>query len=97
MTENNYRPEGMLINTLENRDALSSLGGLEKAMASGRILEARVVLCDNEFNLILDIPGTRAVIPRCDIKIKCILCGREVTVPRVKLEKSIKRISEKET
>lgn len=27
-----------------------------------------------------------------DIKIRCIACGREVTVPRIKLEKSIKSI-----
>jgi len=30
-----------------------------------------------------------------DIKIKCVSCGREVTVPRVKLEKNIKSHKEK--
>jgi len=30
-----------------------------------------------------------------DIKIKCVSCGREVTVPRVKLEKNIKSQKEK--
>lgn len=29
-----------------------------------------------------------------DIKIKCISCGREVILPRVKLEKNIKLIKE---
>lgn len=28
-----------------------------------------------------------------DIRIKCIGCGRDVTVPRLKLEKNIKRIN----
>ena len=27
-----------------------------------------------------------------DIRIKCVICGRDVTVPRIKLEKSIKRV-----
>ena len=30
-----------------------------------------------------------------DIKIKCVGCGREVVVPRVKLEKNIKSQKEK--
>lgn len=33
---------------------------------------------------------------RCgsDVRIRCQGCGREVTVPRIKLEKSIKSVSE---
>ncbi len=32
-----------------------------------------------------------------DVKIKCVNCGREITVPRIKIEKSIKNvISQKE-
>ncbi len=33
---------------------------------------------------------------RCgsDVRIRCQGCGREVTVPRIKLEKSIKTVSE---
>lgn len=27
-----------------------------------------------------------------DIRIKCSLCGRDMTVPRVKLEKNIKKV-----
>ncbi|MEE0834813.1 MAG: DUF951 domain-containing protein [Clostridia bacterium] len=30
-----------------------------------------------------------------DIRIKCEGCGRDITVPRVKLEKSVKRIQTK--
>lgn len=31
-----------------------------------------------------------------DIKVKCLFCDREVMIPRVKLEKSIKSIESKE-
>ena len=31
-----------------------------------------------------------------DVKIKCVGCGREMIVPRVKLEKSIKNVTRKE-
>ena len=34
---NNYRPEGAIISTYENREALSSLQGIEKAMQNGKI------------------------------------------------------------
>ena len=32
-----------------------------------------------------------------DVKVKCIGCGREMIVPRVKLEKSIKNVTRKES
>jgi len=28
-----------------------------------------------------------------DIRIKCLLCGRDVTVPRLKLEKNVKEVN----
>lgn len=31
-----------------------------------------------------------------DVKVKCIGCGREMIIPRVKLEKSIKNVTRKE-
>lgn len=31
-----------------------------------------------------------------DIKVRCVSCGREMIIPRVKLEKNIKRIARKE-
>jgi len=31
-----------------------------------------------------------------DVKIKCVSCGREMVVPRVKIEKSIKNVTRKE-
>ncbi len=32
-----------------------------------------------------------------DVKVKCIGCGREMIIPRVKLEKSIKNVTRKES
>lgn len=32
-----------------------------------------------------------------DVKVKCKSCGREMIVPRVKLEKSIKNVTRKES
>ena len=31
-----------------------------------------------------------------DVKVKCLGCGREMLIPRVKLEKSIKTVTRKE-
>lgn len=59
-----FYPEGSLINTPENKAAVSSLEGLEEACRSGRILEARASVCDSKHNLIAELPCGRAVIPR---------------------------------
>ena len=32
-----------------------------------------------------------------DVKVKCVGCGREMIIPRVKLEKSIKNVTRKES
>ncbi len=59
-----YKPEGQLINTQHNRDALVSPEELRDAMTRGEVLEARVVLCDNGHNLHVDLGCMRGVIPR---------------------------------
>lgn len=64
MAENQYLPEGMLLNTPENREYCYSLAGLERAMAQGKILEGIVLMCDSDMNLHVDIGGMRAVIPK---------------------------------
>ena len=51
-----YLPEGQLINSVENKNAIKSLFSLQEAMAQGKILEARAKLCDSEHNLIVDLP-----------------------------------------
>lgn len=62
MTE--YLPEGFLINTPENRAAISSIPSLKDAMARGAVLEARAVLCDKEHRLHVDLGCISGVIPK---------------------------------
>ncbi len=62
---NTYKPEGLLIGTQANREYLSQGRiGLEKAMAAGAILEANVLLCDENMSLHLDLHGMIGIIPR---------------------------------
>ena len=59
-----FFPEGILINTAENRAAISSLSALTEAMHEGRILEAIVTMCDSGHNLIVKLGDVRGVIRR---------------------------------
>lgn len=59
-----YAPEGALLHTPQNREYLSSLAGLERAMKEGQILEATALLCDNEMTLHVDLFGIRGIIER---------------------------------
>lgn len=61
-----FKPEGWLIDTPENKRYLSDMGALREACSSGRILEARAVLCDREHNLHVDLGGIKGIIPRCE-------------------------------
>lgn len=63
---NNYLPEGKLIYTAENRNHIKSIPALSDAQAKGFILEARAAVCDNEHNLIIDLPCIKGIIPRCE-------------------------------
>lgn len=60
---NYFKPEGKNLNSISNKEYLSSPQLLERAMLHGTILEAKAIKCDNNFNLIIDIPGYYAVIP----------------------------------
>lgn len=63
--DRSFLPEGMRLDTAENRMALSSCSGLCDAAAKGTVLEARAVLCDGEHNLHVELPGGgRGLIPR---------------------------------
>jgi len=64
---NTYRPEGALISTYENREALSSIQGIEKAMQSGKILEGLAVMCDEELNISVDLGSIRGIIPKGEV------------------------------
>lgn len=59
-----YLPEGNRINQSENEFYLRSEATLREAMNSGRVLEARAVLCDYAHNLIVDLGFCRGMIPR---------------------------------
>lgn len=59
-----YYPEGILINTVENKKFILSEAALNIACSSGAILEANVIMCDADHNMIVDLGGMRGVIPR---------------------------------
>lgn len=59
-----YKPEGKLISTPENRAALEDIGSIMQAYSKKTPLEARVILCDNDHNLHLDLGPIRGIIPR---------------------------------
>ena len=61
---NGYRPEGMLIDTPENKLNMRSISALRLAMEEQKILEARAVVCDAAHNLIVDLGCLRGIIPR---------------------------------
>ena len=61
---NTYMPEGMLGTTKENREALASPEGLERACRTGQILEATALLCDNRMRLHVDLCCMRGIIER---------------------------------
>lgn len=64
MTE--YLPEGMRLHTQENQTAIQNSHTLCDAMRTGKILEARAVVCDNAHNLIVELPCMRGIIPRTE-------------------------------
>ncbi len=64
MNDKHYFPEGMLIKTAANKAAMASLSTLDEARNSGRILEAIVNLCGEDFELSLDLGVCRGIIPR---------------------------------
>ncbi len=67
MSENRYRPEGLLIGTQENREYISSLSGLERAMSQGKILEGVAVMCDPDHNITVDLGQIKGIMPKEEI------------------------------
>ncbi len=58
-----YHPEGHLIATAKNRAALASAAALREAMLVGTVLEARVLRCDADHNLFVELPCGEGIIP----------------------------------
>ncbi len=67
MSENHYLPEGALLGSAENSEALASPAALERAMQQGRILEAVAVLCDGALNLIVDLGCMKGIIHKSEV------------------------------
>ncbi len=66
---NQYKPEGTLISTVENHEYISSEKGLERALEKQVILEAPVILCDQDFNLHVSLnPKIQGIIPRDEVQ-----------------------------
>ncbi len=59
-----YHPEGTLIGTEENKKYMINSSALYTAQSLEVILEANVVMCDAEHNLIVDLGIMRGIIPR---------------------------------
>ena len=62
-----YRPEGALISSHENREYLSSLTSLERAMNEGRILESTVMFCDSSMRLHIALGGFVGIMERSEV------------------------------
>jgi small subunit ribosomal protein S1 len=59
---NRYEPEGKLFDSKENQGYIATAEGLREAMRSGKIIEAKVRLCDKERNLFVDLPCGKGII-----------------------------------
>ena len=64
-----FCPEGGLIATEENREALASPSGLLQALREGKVLEARARLCDREMTLHFDLGGVEGVMPKGEVQV----------------------------
>ncbi len=58
-----FVPEGYLLHTSENQSSLNP-DGLRRAMAAQTVLEAVPAICDSRHDLLFDLGGVRAVMPR---------------------------------
>ena len=61
---NGFYPEGKLYNTQENKRQMLSPAALLDAQVRGMVLEASVLMCDTDHNLIVNLGCMRGIIPR---------------------------------
>lgn len=59
-----YYPEGELFLTPDNQNCIKTIFALQEAMLQEKTLEARVLLCDNDHNLHIELPCAKGIIPR---------------------------------
>lgn len=62
--QSGFFPEGACISSPANRRARASVYGLHEALADGRTLEGRVILCDGAHDLHVDLGCMKGLIPR---------------------------------
>ncbi len=67
--EGGFRPEGTRYTSQENRDALQSRLGLERAMQNKTILEGNVILCDHDYTLSVDLGCMRGIMFRDEVQL----------------------------
>ena len=65
-----YLPEGILFEQAENKACLQSVSTLYEAMAEGRILEGRALLCGEDHSLTVDLGPVRGIMPRLEAAIR---------------------------
>ncbi len=61
-----YFPEGWLTDTVANKKKIFTPLSITQAMQSGDILEAAVLMCDADHNLIVNLGCMNGIIPRAD-------------------------------
>lgn len=61
-----YHPEGTLLNTPDNKKHLQNISSLTLAQANEIIVEAPVLMCDADHNLIVDMGFIKGIIPRVE-------------------------------
>ncbi len=61
---NGFYSEGRLYGQPENKRSMASLAALAEAQLKETVLEAPVIMCDTEHNLIVDLGCIRGIIPR---------------------------------
>ncbi len=64
MNTQTYKPEGFISTGSDIREYYYSQNTLEKAAATGKILEARTTLCDSDFSLHVDLGSMKGKIPK---------------------------------
>ena len=63
---NEYYPEGFKKETYVDDCGIMSLAALIKAKEDGAILEARVIMCDSDRNMTVELGGIKGIIPRTE-------------------------------
>ncbi len=61
---NGFYPEGKLYSYSDNKRSMASLAALAEAQVKETVLEAPVIMCDTEHNLIIDLGCIKGIIPR---------------------------------